>query len=138
MLRRYALLLIAPLAFAADVRVLEEIAVKVNGEIITKGEIAEREAALRESLKQERLSGAQLEQAYRQQQPDLLRGMIDELLLIHKGKEMDLKVEGDVNRQLAGYQLQSKISDPDKFHEYIRQQLGIPFEEFKDKLTNQE
>ncbi len=139
MLRRYALLLLAPLAFAADVRVLEEIAVKVNGEIITKGEIAERETALRESLKQqEHLSGTQLEQAYRQQQPDLLRGMIDELLLVHKGKELDLKVEGDVNRQIAGYQLQSKISDPDKFHEYIRQQLGIPLEEFKDKITNQE
>ena len=139
MLRRYALLLFAPLAFAADVRVLEEIAVKVNGEIITKGEIAEREAALRDSLK---TAGASFGRATRsrrtaEQQPDLLRGMIDELLLVHKGKEMDLKVEGDVNRQIAGYQLQSKISDPDKFHEYIRQQLGIPFEEFKDKLTNQ-
>lgn len=139
MLHRFALLLLAPLAFAADVRVIEEIAVKVNGEIITKGEIAERQVALREALKQEQhLAGPQLEQAYTRQAPDLLRGMIDELLLVQKGKELDLKVESDVNRQIAGYQLQSKITDPDKFHEYIRQQLGIPFEEFKDKITNQE
>src|ERR1035438_4708151 len=98
MLRRYALLVLAPLAIAADVRVIEEIAVKVNGEIVTKGEIAERQAAPRDSLKQEQhLAGPQLEQAYTRQAPDLLRGMIDELLLVQKGKELDLKVEGDVN-----------------------------------------
>ena len=34
-------------------------------------------------------------------------------------------------------QVASKISDPDQFHEAIRQQYGMSFEEFRDKLKRQ-
>ena len=39
MLSRYVVILAAalPVAFAADIRVVEEIAAKVNGDIITRG-----------------------------------------------------------------------------------------------------
>jgi parvulin-like peptidyl-prolyl isomerase len=138
MFRRAVVILIASAAFAADVRVIEEIAVKVNGDIITRGDLADKERLLRQGLQQqEHLSGATLEQAVNAQMKDMLSKMIDERLLVQKAKEMDIKVDTDVNRYLAELQVTSGFSDPDKFHDWIREQTSIPFEEFKQRKTDE-
>lgn len=125
------------LAAAADVRVVEEIAVKCNGDIITRGELEEQRRELELYLRQEQhLSGPQLQTAVEEQSKDMLREKIDELLLVQKAKDLNISVESDVNRRLGQMQVQSKITDPDKFHDYIREQSGIPFEDFRQKLVN--
>ena len=53
MLRSSVVLLIAFAAFAADVRVVEEIAVKINGDIITRGDLADKQRLLAQSLQQQ-------------------------------------------------------------------------------------
>lgn len=59
MLRSSVVLLISFAAFAADVRVVEEIAVKINGDIITRGDLADKQRLLAQSLQQqEHLSGS--------------------------------------------------------------------------------
>jgi peptidyl-prolyl cis-trans isomerase SurA len=128
----------ATAAFAADVRIVEEIAVKVNGDIITRGDIAEREHRIRQSIQQEEhLSGAALEAAVSQQSTNMLRTMIDERLLVHKAKELDIKVDAEVNRSMAQMQVQSGLADPDKFHEWVREQTGMTFEDFKQQTADQ-
>jgi parvulin-like peptidyl-prolyl isomerase len=87
-------------------------------------------------MQESHLSGPALAQAYAAQEKDLLRNQIDELLLVQQAKTLDIKVDSDVNRQIAQIQAQSGIVDPDKFHEYIHQQLGITFEEYKQRLTD--
>ena len=63
-----------PMAPAADVRVVEEIAAKVNGEIVTKGEIGEQRRLAETYLRQEQhLSGPQLQTAVDEQTKDILR-----------------------------------------------------------------
>lgn len=125
------------LASAADVKVVEEIVAKVNGDIVTRGDLLEKrhdnEMVLRQ---QQHLNGPQLEQALNEVSKDSLRDKIDELLLIQKAKDDQINVDGDVARRLADLQVLSKISDPDKFHEWIAQETGVPFEEYKQKLTN--
>ncbi len=138
MIRCCLALLMASAAFSAEVRIVEEIAVKVNGDIITRGDIQERERQSAQAIQQEEhLSGAALQAAVAQQTKDLLCKMIDERLLVHKAKELDIKVDPDVTRKMAEYQLMSGQSDPDKFHEWIRQQTGMTFEDFKQKTTDQ-
>lgn len=138
MFRSSVLLLFATAAFAADVRVLEEIAVKVNGDIITRGDLAERERLLAQQIQQqEHLTGAALQQAVNTQSKDMLRLMIDERLLVQKAKELDLKVDADVNRRMAELQVMSGISDPDKFHDWIHEQTGMTFEDYKQQTTDQ-
>ena len=131
-------LILAIAAFAADVRVVEEIAVKVNGDIITRGDIIEQQRLIAQQIQQqEHLTGSALQQAVDTESKDMLRGLIDQRLLVQKAKELDIKVDSDINRYLAQLQVMSKIPDPDKFHDWIREQSGMTFEDFKAKKTDE-
>jgi parvulin-like peptidyl-prolyl isomerase len=126
-----------PMAVAADVIVVEEIAAKVNNDIITRGELERRRRDIEQELRRQGLTGAKLADAVKQAERDALREQIDQLLLVQRGKDLDIKVDADVTRRLAEIQVQNKISDPDQFQEWIRQQTGMPYEDFKQQLTNQ-
>ena len=137
-----ASLLCAYGVFAADrpapeTRVVEEIVAKVNGRIITRGELEKQKQAIAADLQQQGLTGAQLEQAQAKRASDSLRDQIDQLLLVEKGKELNVNVDADINRRIAEIQSSSKIADPDKFHEWLREQSGESFEDFKDLMKNQ-
>jgi peptidyl-prolyl cis-trans isomerase SurA len=125
------------IAVAADIRVVEEIVAKVNGDIITRGEIERTRLALAADLKQQGVTGAKLQQELSDREKDALRDQIDQLLLVQRGKDINVNVDPDVTRRLAEIQVQSKISDPDKFHEFIREQTGMLFEDFKSQMKNQ-
>ncbi len=125
------------LAHAADVRIVEEIVAKVNGDIITRGEIERTRQQLEQEFRQQGLNGAKLAEAVREQGKNALRDQIDQLLLVQKGKDLNLNVEADITRRIAQIQLQSKISDPDKFHDYIREQTGMSYEDFRDQMKKQ-
>src|SRR5215469_6638015 len=142
---RFAVFMAAalPLAFAADVKVVEEIAAKVNGEIITRGELDQTRKEIEQGLRQEGLNGAKLQDAVKQYSANSLRDQIDQLLLVQKGKDLSIKVDSEVTRQLADIQVQARdkegnrITDPDKFHQFIQEQTGMPFEDYRDRLTRQ-
>lgn len=139
MIRRFVVVMMAalPLAVAADIRVVEEIAAKVNGDIVTRGELEEQQRELDTYLRQEKhLTGAELATEEQQDSKNFLRDKIDQLLFVQKAKDLNISVDGDVARRLAELQVMAKITDPDKFHDYIRDNTGIPFEEYKQKMTN--
>jgi len=123
--------------FAADdpaIKVVEEIAAKVNGDIVTRGELAEKHKEAESVLKAQGLTGTKLGQALKEADTDALSEEIDQLLLVQKAKSMpSLNVDPDVTKELNDMQAQVKIADPDKFHEFIREQTGMTFEEFKDR-----
>src|SRR5215469_14182771 len=126
-----------PLASAADVRVVEEIVAKVNGDIVTRGELAHNREMLEQQLRSEGYTGTRLQEEIKQREKDTLRDQIDQLLLVQRGKDLSIKIDADVTRRLADIQVQSKITDPDKFHEWLREQTGMTFEDFKQQMTNQ-
>jgi peptidyl-prolyl cis-trans isomerase SurA len=126
------------LAPAADIRVVEEIAAKVNGEIVTRGELSEQRRLVETYLHQEQhLNGPPLQTAADEQSKNILRDKIDQLLLVQKAKELEIHVDSEVTRRLLELQVLSKITDVEKFHDYIRDQTGMPFEEYKEKMTNE-
>jgi parvulin-like peptidyl-prolyl isomerase len=125
------------MGLAADVRVVEEIVAKVNGDIITKGEIERSRQQIEAELKPQGLSGAALEKAVKERERDALRDQIDQLLLVQHGKDLNINVDGEVTKRIAAIQLDSKIADPDKFHDYIREQTQMPFEDFRQKIKDQ-
>ncbi|PWU08688.1 MAG: peptidylprolyl isomerase [Terriglobia bacterium] len=139
MFSRIFLLTVASVAaaMAADVRIVEEIVAKVNGDIITRGEIEHQRQLLEEEARRQGVTGQRLADALKQQQQDALRDQIDQLLLVQKGKDLNIKIDAEITRRLAELQVQSKITDPDKFHTYVREQTGMSFEDFKQQMTNQ-
>ncbi len=122
---------------AADIRVVEEIVAKVNGDIITRGDLETTRRDGAATLKQQGATGAALDKAIKELDRDALRDEIDRLLLVQHGKELNINVDSEVTKRLAAIQTQSGIADPDKFHDWIREQSGTPFEEFRQKIHDQ-
>ena len=123
-------------SWAADIGVIEEIVAKVNGDIITRGDLDHARKALEGELQQQGYTGLRLAQAMKDHEKDILRDKIDQLLLQQKGRELDIKVDSDVSKTLAQIQKESGIADPEKFHEYVRQQTGMSYEDYRADIKN--
>jgi peptidyl-prolyl cis-trans isomerase SurA len=122
-----------------EVHLVEEIVAKVNGEIITRGELDRQRGYIALELQtQKGLTGEALETALNAGAGDTLRDQIDQLLLVQKAKELNINVDADVNRRIAEIQSESKIADAEKFHEWLQEELkGVSFEDFKQQTKNQ-
>jgi len=121
---------------AADVRIIEQIIAKVNGEVITQSEINRFLKAAEAELRQQGLTGERLQQALKAREADILRDRIDNLLLVQRAKELDLKVDSEVTKQLAELQRRAKIADQEKFQDFVREQSGLSYEDFRQQLTD--
>jgi peptidyl-prolyl cis-trans isomerase SurA len=132
-----ALLLAGSVSVAAEVQIIEEIIAKVNGEIITRGDLQRAHTEAEAAMRQQNVGAAKQPQMLAEFDKNALRDKIDQLLLAQKGKDLDLKVESDVTRQIAEIQKQVGIADPDKFHDMVREQTGMSFEDYKQDMTNE-
>ena len=124
-------------ALFAEVTIMDEIVCKVNGDIITRSELERARQDLRGELQQQGLTGQGLQDEVKKQEQDLLRGRIDDLLLEQRGKEMDLKVDTQLNKYIADLQRKTKIADPDKFQAFVRDQMNMPYEDYRAMVKNQ-
>jgi peptidyl-prolyl cis-trans isomerase SurA len=130
--------LLAFLGSAADnPKIIDQIVAKVNGDIVSQDELERYTKELDAQLKAQKVSGAQYRQEMEQGQKDVLAKRIDELLLTQKGKELNMNVDSDASKYMANLQRQSGIADTDKFHDYIRQQAGMSYEDFLSETKNQ-
>jgi parvulin-like peptidyl-prolyl isomerase len=111
--------------------VVEEIVAKINGDIVTRGDIEKARANAEKEMRQQGgLTGLALQTQLDKYMGDELERQIDKLLLVQKAKDLDIKVDDDLKRQIAGLQSESKITDPDKFHDLVREQTGMSYEDF--------
>ena len=141
---RYSRLILAAsvsLLPAADVNVLEEIIAKINGDIITKSELEKGKESIRQAIaaeaKQQRgIAKDEIEKMFQEKQAEVLRDRIDQLLLIQKGKELNINVDPDVTRQIGEIQKQAGIADPEKFQAYVKKQTGMTYEDYKSEMKN--
>jgi len=121
---------------ATDLAVVEEIVAKCNGDIITRGDLERSRRELIETLRASGVAGADLEQQLTDREKNLLRDRIDQLILAQKAKDLNINVDTDVSKQMSAIQSDSKIADPEKFQAYIKEQSGMPFEDFKQEMKN--
>jgi peptidyl-prolyl cis-trans isomerase SurA len=116
--------------------VVEEIVAKCNGDIVTRGDLDRARRELIESLRANGIVGEELEKQLAQREKNLLRDRIDQLILTQKAKDLNINVDTDVSKQMAAIQSDSKIADPEKFQEYIKEQSGMSYEDFKQEMKN--
>jgi peptidyl-prolyl cis-trans isomerase SurA len=121
----------------ANVVIVDEIVARVNGDIVSQDELERLTRELAQELKAHQEMGSQFDQDFQKRQKDILRDRIDELLLIQKGKELNINVDSQVSKYIANLQRQANITDPDKFHEYVHQQAGTSYEDFLAETRNQ-
>src|SRR6266404_4321896 len=88
-------------AAAAEVQVIEQIVAKVNGDIITRGELEHGRQLLEMQLKAEKTPPDKIQEMLKEKEAEALREQIDSLLLVQKGKELNINVDPEVTRELA-------------------------------------
>ncbi len=121
---------------ADDTVLIEQIVAKVNGDIITRSELDRERRQLQERLRQAGANPQQLRDELAKREPDILRDKIDQLLLVQRGKELNINVDTEVSKYLGQIQLENKIADPEQFQAWIREQTGMPYEDFRAETRN--
>ena len=122
--------------FAADVQLLEEIIAKINGDIVTRTEIEKSKTQLRAELAQRGVKGEELEARVKEADASILANRIDQLLLQQKGRDLSITVDAEVSKQVNEIMKQYKIVDPEELAKLVREQTGMPFEDYKNDMKN--
>jgi len=106
-----------------EMQVVDEVIAQVNDEVITlsmlKRETRERVDALRQSGMTEQQAMDEVSK----RQPELIATLINEMLLLQKGKELDLAndIEAEVNRRMLQIASDQGITSIEKLYEAMRQ-----------------
>jgi peptidyl-prolyl cis-trans isomerase SurA len=106
--------------------IIEQVLVKVNGEIITKTEFENRQVAeLQNRPELAKVSAASLEfqRAVAQITPDLILGAVDELLLIQRGREFGYSLGDAQFAQLVeSIRKSNNLEDESRFQAALKQE----------------
>ena len=134
----FAALTVAVLGTAAlSAEILEQVLVKVNGEIITQTEFHKIQlAALREMQNQpERVTDAELTKLLAQVTPQAIVTLIDEMLLMQRAKEMSLAVsDAQFTQVLESIRKDNKIESEEAFEAALKSE-GMTLAQLKQMLS---
>lgn len=125
--------LAAPLIVSAD-SVVEEIVARVNNQIITRSEYQHEKEQLKQEAQQQ--DPANADKLYSEKERDILRGLIDQQLLLEKAKDLGITADTDLIKRLDEIRKQMNLSSMDDL-EKAAQAQGVSFEDFKQNLRNQ-
>ena len=123
-----------PAILRADDTVIEEIIARVNNQIITHSEFLHSKDELVKEAQQQDPANADKFMADRDK--DVLRDLIDQQLLLEKGKDMGITADTEVIKRLDEMRKEMKLGSMEEL-EKAAQSQGISFEEFKQNLRNQ-
>jgi peptidyl-prolyl cis-trans isomerase SurA len=122
------------LSCLAAAQVVEEIVARVNNQIITRSEYQRSRDQLRDEIRQQEPSDA--DKVYAEREKDVLRDLIDQQLLLEKGK--DLGITGDTELIKKEDQMRKDMKlDSIEALEKEAQKQGISWEDFQQNLRNQ-
>jgi len=127
-----AICLLVPATLFADT-IVEEIVARVNGDVITRSDYRKGLEQLLADMKQQYASDA--DSHYRERQPDVLRDLIDQQLLLDKGKELGITADTDLIKKLDAIRKQNNLSSMEDLEKAAEQQ-GVNFEDFKQQMRN--
>jgi peptidyl-prolyl cis-trans isomerase SurA len=136
-MRKLSLLLILSAVAASLLRadtVVEEIIARVNNQIITRSEYLRSEDQLRQELQQHDPSNA--EKVFSDRDKDVLRDLIDQQLLLEKGKDLGISADTEVIKRLDQMRKDMHLDTMEDV-EKAAQAQGVSFEDFKNNLRNQ-
>jgi peptidyl-prolyl cis-trans isomerase SurA len=103
--------------------ILEAIIVKVNGEILTKTELEQREVMALRQRGQANLNDQQLKQAVSEVTPQILVDTIDEMLMLQKGRDLGYRLADDQFKDvLERIKKDNKIENDEQFEAALKQE----------------
>jgi peptidyl-prolyl cis-trans isomerase SurA len=130
-----ALLLLAVVALPlkADT-VIEEIIARVNNSIITSSEYQHSMEQMKQEVQQS--DPANADKVIKERQKDILRDLIDQQLLLEKGKDLGITGDTELIKRLDEMRKQMNLDSMEALEKAAEGQ-GVSFEDFKQNLRNQ-
>ncbi|HEV3375626.1 MAG TPA: peptidylprolyl isomerase [Candidatus Acidoferrum sp.] len=125
-------------AEGANGRTVEEIIARVNNEIITRSDYERARASAEEDAKQEcagRCTPEQLQVDIENRQKNVLRDLIDQSLLVQRGKDMGVSVEPEVIKKLDQIRIQNNLASMEDLEKAVSSQ-GVNWEDFKNNIRS--
>ncbi len=117
-----------------DGQVVEEIIARVNNQIITRSEFLRSKDQLKDDVKQQ--DAANADKVYADKEKDVLRDLIDQQLLLAKGKDLDITGDTDLIKRLDQMRKEMKLDTMEELEKAATAQ-GISYEDFKQNMRNQ-
>jgi len=114
--------------------VVEEIIARVNNQIITRAEYLRSKDQLKQEAQQQ--DPANVDKIVAEKDKDVLRDLIDQQLLLEKGKDLGITADTEVIKRLDEMRKEMKLESMEDL-EKAAQAQGIAFEDFKQNLKNQ-
>jgi peptidyl-prolyl cis-trans isomerase SurA len=121
-----------PPAITPNGAVVEDVIARVNDQIITRSEYERSENRLLQDAEQSNMSEAELQDRLHV----LLRDMIDQKLLLSKGKELGITGDAETIRQLDEIRKQNHLDSMEALQKAAEQQ-GVSYEDFKQRIREQ-
>jgi peptidyl-prolyl cis-trans isomerase SurA len=121
------------LASASDT-VIEEIVARVNNQIVTRSEYIRSQDELRKEVQQQ--DPTNFQQTLAERDKDVLRDLIDQDLLLDKGKDLGITADTEVVKKLDDMRKEMKLDSMEDL-EKAAQAQGVSFEDFKQNMRNQ-
>src|SRR5258708_3173806 len=121
-----------------NAKTVKEIIARVNNEIITRSELAKARVSAEDDAKQEcqgKCTPEQLKSDIEDRQKNTLRDLIDQSLLVQRGKDMGVNVEPEVIKKLDQIRTQNKIDSMEDLEKAVSSQ-GTNWEDFKSNIRN--
>jgi peptidyl-prolyl cis-trans isomerase SurA len=123
--------------------VIEQVLVKVNGDIITKTELEKRQVAvLRQRLNNQvdpatMKNDEQLKKMLAEVTPEIIVNAVDELLLLQRGRELGMHLGDDQFKQVVNnIRKEQGLQDEEKFQAALRQE-GMTMDDLRQQLERQ-
>ncbi len=113
---------------------VEEIIARVNNQIITRSEYLRSKDELKKEAQQQDPVNA--DKLIAERDKDVLRDLIDQQLLLAKGKDMGITGDTDLIKRLDEMRKDMKLDTMEDL-EKAAQAQGVSFEDFKQNLRNQ-
>jgi peptidyl-prolyl cis-trans isomerase SurA len=120
-------------SLAADT-VIEEIVARVNDSIITRSDLTKEREQVQSDMHQQNI--APTDPRAKEQEKDLLRGLIDQQLLLQKGKDLGISGDTELVKKLDDLRKQLKLESLEDLEKEAQKQ-GVSFEDFKQGIRNQ-
>ncbi len=110
---------------------VERIIARINDQVITNSDVARAQAQLAQEAHQNNWTLEQINQG----QANLLRDLIDQQLLISKGKQLGITGDTELIKRLDEIRKENHLDSLDDLEKAVEQQ-GISYEDFKANIRN--
>jgi peptidyl-prolyl cis-trans isomerase SurA len=117
-------------------KTVEEIIARVNNEIITRSELDKAKQTAAEEVEEDcrgKCTPEQQQTTIGEHQKTALKDLIDQSLLVQRGKDMGISVETDVIKRLDQIRIQNNLSSMEDLEKAVSSR-GLNWEDFKDNI----